>query len=85
MSAPEPICKGIFRQNNNGRLFAGYFLKHNADAGETKADDCFITLPLVLAGGEKNCGESGLFPAAEMPQRFTFVKFPENGNPFSAA
>ena len=78
MTAPQPVFKGIFQQKSDGVPFAGYFLKHNEDAGETAADDCFLTLPLKLEGGADNCGESGLFPMTEAVNHFNFLGYPKS-------
>jgi hypothetical protein len=77
-TAPQPIFKGIYQQKKDGLAFAGYFLKHNADAGESPADDCFLTLPLKMEGGEHKCGESGIFPMTEVAKHLLFVGYPQN-------
>ena len=82
MIAPEPILKGIFRETATGKVYWGYFLKHNADAGESAGDDCFLTLPVELTGGEHNCGESGLFPKSDFEAAFSFLGFPKPGQKF---
>lgn len=76
MTAPEPILKGIFRDSQTGRNYRGFYLKHNADAGEEAQDDCMITVPEHLDGGEHNCGESGCFPMDDFAARFAFVRYP---------
>ena len=79
MIAPEPVFKGIFQEISTGKIYWGYFLKHNANEGETSDDDCFLTLPVDMTGGEHNCGESGLFPKSNFEQSFRFVGFPKSG------
>ena len=67
---PEPVAKGFATEIATGRRVFVHFLKHDADAGETEADDCFITLSRTLDCGQRASGESGLFPPAEFRKLF---------------
>ena len=71
---PEPVFKGIHRELATGREYRAFFLQHHADAGESSADDCLLTVPLTLEGGAQNCGESGYWPAAEFKSAFQFAR-----------
>lgn len=76
MNVPEPILKGIFHDAKTGRDYWAFLLQHNPDAGEMPSDDCMITVPVLLAGGEHNAGDSGLFPIADFAKRFRFIGQP---------
>jgi hypothetical protein len=74
-TAPLPILKGVYRDANSGSEFYTSLQRHNPEAGEAPSDDCMITVPVVLEGGEKQCGESGIWPLADFAKRFQFVRF----------
>ena len=67
---PEPVSKGVAVEIATGRRVNSFFLKHDAERGETEADDCYITLSKTLDVGTQGSGESGLFPRAEFAKRF---------------
>lgn len=81
-TAPEPIPRGIYGDISNGKKYHAFSLKHNADAGETEDDNCIITVPVIMEGGEHNCGETGIFPPDDFAKRFQFVGFPKPGQKF---
>lgn len=62
MTAPLPVPKGLFAEISTGKRVRVSFLKHNADAGETEGDDCFITISEKL-----NCGTAGQENPAYIP------------------
>ena len=77
MSAPLPVPKGLFVEVATGQRVYAYFQKHHADAGETEADDCFITISEKLDCGEHGAGESGLYPVADFKKEFRFLEPPK--------
>ena len=70
---PLPIIKGKAVEIGTGKRVAAFFLKHNPDAAETAADDCFITVSEKLDVGAEGCGESGIFPPDEFRKQFKFI------------
>ena len=84
MTVPEPIYKGLFIEFATGKRSHAFFLKHNPDAGETPDDDCFLTVSETLTGGERNCGESGLYPVADFKTGFKFLAMPPQQKPFGS-
>ncbi len=77
MRAPLPTPKGLFAEVATGKRVLAYFLKHNPDAGETEADDCYITISEKLDCGKKGSGESGLYPVADFKKEFRFLEPPK--------
>ena len=75
MTTPLPVPKGLFSEIDTGKRVRAYFLKHNANTGETDADDCFITISEKLDVGN---GESGLYPVADFKKQFRFLEPPKN-------
>ena len=71
---PEPICKDRAVEMDTGKEVAAYFLKHNAEAGEAPADDCYITISKTLDVGAKGSDESGLYPPEEFRKRYKFLE-----------
>ncbi len=67
MSAPQPVVKGVFVEIATGKRVKALFLQHNAEAQETVADDCYITLSTTL-----KVGEAGMWPVDEFKKRFKF-------------
>jgi len=84
MNAPTPIFKGLFQEAATGTIYGAHFLQHNPNLGESETDDCFITFPVNMTGGEKNCGETGLFPKADFKNQFRFLGWPKPGQPFGS-
>jgi len=84
MNEPLPIYKGLFVEMMTGKRVHAFFLKHNADAGESESDDCFLTLSEKLEGGEHNCGEAGLYPVADFRQGLKFLCLPKPPKSFGA-
>ena len=82
MSAPLPVPKGLFQEIKTGRRVHGLFLKHNPDAAETVADDCFITISEKFEGAEHNCGESGIYPVDQFKAQFRFLEPPREMGSF---
>ena len=78
MTAPLPVPKGLFAELATGKRVRVSFLKHNADAGETEGDDCFITISEKLNCGTAGQGESGLYPVADFKNQFRFLEPPKN-------
>ena len=74
MNAPLPVAKGVAEEISTGKRVTAYFLKHDPNAGETVADDCYITISKTLDVGAKGSGESGLYPPAEFRQQFKFIE-----------
>lgn len=70
---PEPIPKGDAIHQQTGRHVRAFYLKHDADIGETPADDCFITLSRTTDVGLRGSGESGIFPPDEFRKLFKLL------------
>lgn len=66
----DPISKGLAIVRSTGERVRMFFLPHDADAGESPAEDCYITLPAKLDG----TGLTGLFPTAMFHQQFKYVE-----------
>ncbi len=84
MSEPQPVYKGLFMAVATGKRVFAYFLKHNPDAGETADEDCFLTVSDKLTGGERGCGESGLWPVEQFKAGFRFIGLVDPAKPFGA-
>jgi hypothetical protein len=77
MRAPLPIPRGLFAEVATGKRVFAAFQKHHADAGETGADDCYITISEKLDCGDHGCGESGLYPVENFKNQFRFLEPPK--------
>ena len=82
MNAPLPLYKGLFVELATAKRVHAFFLQHDPDAGETPADDCFLTVSELLTGGLEGCGESGLYPVADFRNGFKFLSMPQPGKTF---
>ena len=82
MNAPLPVYKALHIEFSTAKRVHAYFLKHDPDAGETPANDYFLTVSEMLTGGLKGCGESGLYPVADFRNGFKFLSLPKQKNEF---